>query len=78
MIVSTILLKNSTGKRTGHYVRYEYGEDLFGYLYLDVSRARKHRGKKIRSLIFDNPRDFICTLDRDLYLRENLNYVRSA
>lgn len=76
-IMSQILLKNTTGKRSGFYIRYEYGHDLFGYLYLDVVRSRKHRARRIRSMLFDDPRDFICTLDRELDFRENLNYVQS-
>jgi len=71
----TILLKNTTGSRSGSYLRYEYGEDLFGYIYLDVVRQRKHRFRLVRSLVFKSTRDFICTLDVDLYNKENLNYV---
>ncbi len=76
--MSTILLKNTTGRLRGNYVRYEYGEDLFGYLFLDISRSRKHRARRIRSLLFDNPRDFICVLDQDLDRRENRNYVHAG
>lgn len=75
--MSTILLKNTTGRRSGSYVRYEYGEDLFGYLYLDVSRSRRHRGQRVRSLVFDNPRDFLYILDRDLDRRDALNYIHA-
>lgn len=72
--MSQILLKNSTGKRSGSYIRYEYGQDLFGYMYLDVVRSRAHRANLVRRMLFDNPRDFICTLDDDLYRKETLNY----
>lgn len=56
-------------------MRYEFGQDLFGYLYLDVIRARKHRGKRVRSQLFTSPRDFICTLDIELDARESRNYI---
>lgn len=72
-----ILLKNTTGRRSGTFVRYEYGQDLFGYLYLDVSRARKHRGERVRRQVFTNPRDFICALDIELDARESRNYVHA-
>ncbi len=71
-----ILLKNSTGKLSGYFVRYEYGEDLFGFIYLDVVRGKKHRARKVRSMLFDDAREFIFTLDIDLDRRESLNYVR--
>jgi hypothetical protein len=73
-----ITLRNTTGKRAGARIRYEYGHDLFGYLYLDVVRSRKHRAERLRTMLFDNPRDFICTLDRDLDFREALNYIQHA
>ncbi|MBI3396798.1 MAG: hypothetical protein HY042_13250 [Spirochaetia bacterium] len=73
-----ILLKNTTGRRSGRYVRYEYGEDLFGRYYIDVVRGRKHRARMIRSLLFESPRDFVCALDLELYRNESLDYVHEA
>ena len=71
-----IQLKNDTGDRTGSYVRYEFGEDLFGYYYLDIMRGRLHRAHFLRRCLFHDSREFICTLDRDLDFREALNYYR--
>lgn len=56
-------------------MRYEYGQDLFGYIYLDVVSGKKHRAKRLRSLIFQTQQDFLHTLDIDLYHKENLDYV---
>lgn len=71
----TIVLRNTTGSRSGNIVRYEYGEDLFGYIYLDIVRQKKHSGKLARKMVFSNVREFVCTLDIDLYNKENLNYI---
>ncbi|MBX7059144.1 MAG: hypothetical protein K1X75_13845 [Leptospirales bacterium] len=76
--MSIIHMRNDTGRRCGSFVRYEYGADLFGFFYLDVVQGRKHRVRRVRQLLFDNPRDFICVLDRDLDRRDNLNYVAIA
>jgi len=73
--MSGIILKNRTGHKSGFYLRYEFGEDLFGYLYLDVFRGKKHVAKRIKRETFDNPRDFIIALDLDLERKESLNYV---
>lgn len=75
--MSVIHLKNCTGRRSGSFVRYEYGADLFGYFYLDVVHGRKHCVRRVRQMLFDNPRDFICMLDQDLDRRDNLNYVHA-
>lgn len=74
--MSTIFLKNNTGKMAGRYIRYEFGEDLFGYLYLDVISGRKHRARKNRSFVFDDAREFIYVLDEELFRKECLHYVR--
>ena len=73
--MSTIVLKNTTGKRSGSYVKYEFGEDLFGYFYVDVVRGRKHRAKKLRSMVFSDPATFVRTLDADLARSESFHYV---
>ena len=70
-----IVLKNETGKRRGNYIRYEYGNDLFGYMYLDIIRSRKHRAKFINRHIFTDPKDFILTLDVDMERRDALDYL---
>jgi len=75
--VAEILLTNSTGSRRGNFIQYEYGEDLFGYLYLDIARRKKHRARKLKSMLFQNARDLIVTLDLELYRKENLNYIHA-
>ena len=76
-IMSQIILQNNTGKTSGFFIHYNYGQDLFGYLYLDVVRQKKHRAKLIKRMCFDNPKDFICTLDLDLYRKESRHYERT-
>ena len=71
-----IWLKNSTGRRSGSYVRYEFGEDLFGFLYLRVARGRKHTEALVRDQVFEHQLDFLFTLDDQLDRHETLNYVR--
>ena len=72
-----ILLKNETGRRRGEYLRYEYGKDLFGHFYLDILKSKKHRSHRVQSLLFQDGKDFIQTLDMDLLRREGQNYVLS-
>lgn len=74
--MNTILLKNTTGKRYGRYIRYEFGEDLFGYIFLDVYSGKKHRAKKLRSHLFANARDFLRTLDTDIGKKEDLDFIQ--
>lgn len=71
-----ILLKNTTGKRSGSYIRYEFGEDLFGCLYLQVVRGRKHSERMLRSEVFSDQLEFLFRIDDQLEHHENLNYVR--
>lgn len=73
--MSAIYLKNQTGKRSGKYVRFEYGEDLFGFLFLDVVRGKKHVARRTRTHIFTKVRDFVCFLDMELERNESLNYI---
>ncbi len=69
-----ILLKNEFGRANGNYIGYEYGQDLFGYYYLDIVRSKKHCSEKIESHLFEKPSELICILDDHLYRRERLNY----
>ena len=71
-----ILLKNETGDRSGRYVRYDFGEDLFGYYFIDIVGGRRHRARLLQRHLFASSRDFVCALDRDLDFREGLHYVR--
>lgn len=69
----TIRMVNKTGARIGNYVAYEYGEDLFGYLYLDKIRG-KEKGKLVDRWILKDLGSLIRTLDLELYRRETENY----
>lgn len=73
--MSTIFLKNTTGNRSGNFIRYEYGTDLFGYFFLDVYHGKKHVSKKIRTDVFRDAADFIRTLDFEICRKEDLNYL---
>ena len=57
-------------------MRYEFGEDLFGYYYIDIVRGRKNIAKAVKSIIFENSLEFIFTLDKELDKRDSLNYTR--
>lgn len=74
-MITGIHLRNTTGKRSGSFIRYEYGEDLFGYMYLDVIRGKKHRAAKVWTALFNNKIEFLITLDLELERKENLNYT---
>ncbi len=73
--MSAITLENTTGKRSGRVVCYEYGEDLFGYLFLDIYSGKKHKTRRVNSRLFQRVRDLIIYLDDDLYRKEILNYL---
>lgn len=69
----TIRLVNRTGTKNGRFVAYEYGEDLFGYLYLEKIRG-KERGKLVDRWILKDIASLVRTLDLEIYRRENENY----
>ncbi len=71
-------MKNTTGKRQGRFVRYEYGEDLFGYLFLDVVSGKRDQARRVRTHLFSDVRHLIYTLDVEIDRRENLNYIPLA
>jgi hypothetical protein len=73
----TIRLVNKTGRRDGRFVAYEYGQDLFGFLYIDKIKG-KERGKLVDRWILDDLASLIKTLDLELYRREVENYENSA
>jgi len=73
--MSSILLKNTTGSRRDSYIQYDFGQDLFGYHFLDIGRRQKHRGKILKRMNFRTPREFLLTLDLELYRKESLNYI---
>ncbi|MEM7180248.1 MAG: hypothetical protein AAF518_05015 [Spirochaetota bacterium] len=68
-----IKMINRTGMKQGLYVSYEYGTDLFGYIYLDKIRGRE-RGKVVDSWVLDDLASLIKTLDTEIYRREVENY----
>jgi hypothetical protein len=77
MVPMAIRLENKTGKRYGRFVKYEYGEDLFGYLYLEKIKGKKEsveKGKIVDRWILDDLASLVKTLDLEIYRREVENY----
>lgn len=70
-----MVLKNTTGRRRGQFIYYLYGQDLFGFFYLDVIRAQKHLSAQVKSELFARPQDLICAIDMDLERREQSDYL---
>ncbi len=68
-----IKLVNNTGKKEGRFVTYEYGTDLFGYIYLDKFKG-KERGKLVDRWILNDLGSLVRTLDLEIYRREVENY----
>ena len=52
---------------------YEYGTDLFGYIYLDKFKGRD-RGKLVGRWILKDLGSLVRTLDLEIYRREVENY----
>ncbi|WP_411823959.1 hypothetical protein [Leptospira sp. 'Mane'] len=71
----TIRMINATGKRNGRFVAYEYGEDLFGTLYLDKFSGRE-RGKLIDKWRLNDLGSLVRVLDLEITKREEENYER--
>ncbi|MDF3819857.1 hypothetical protein P3G55_08110 [Leptospira sp. 96542] len=71
----TIRMTNFTGKRNGRFIAYEYGEDLFGYLYLNKFAGRG-KGKLISKWVLDDLGSLIRVLDTEITRREEENYER--
>ena len=77
MVPMAILLENKTGKIYVRFVKYEYGEDLFGYLYLEKIKGKKEsveKGKIVDRWILDDLASLVKTLDLEIYRREVENY----
>ncbi|EQA34957.1 hypothetical protein LEP1GSC047_1311 [Leptospira inadai serovar Lyme str. 10] len=68
-----IRLENRTGRRSGRYVVYEYGTDLFGYVYVDKFRG-KDRGRMVSRWVMNDLGSLVRLLDHELYRRESENY----
>jgi hypothetical protein len=73
--MNVIHLSNTTGKRRGRWIRYEFGEDLFGFYYYDVYSGRSQSSRRLKTRIFADPAAFLCSLDIELYNSENRDYV---
>ncbi|MGV3665961.1 MAG: hypothetical protein ACO1NV_07495 [Leptospira bouyouniensis] len=71
----TIRLENSTGRRSGRFVAYEYGEDLFGTLYLNKFSGRE-KGRLIDKWRLSDLGSLIRVLDTEISRREEENYER--
>lgn len=69
-----IHLANTTGRRAGTFFRYEFGEDLFGGLYLDVIRGASHCASLVRTARFSGKIEFLIALDTELDRKEKQNY----
>ena len=72
-----IRLENKTGRRKGRFVKYEYGTDLFGYVYLDKIKGRE-RGKLVSRWILQDLGTLVRLLDLELYRREVENYEHAG
>lgn len=69
-----IKLVNHTGKREGKFVSYEFGTDLFGYIYLDKFKGTDEKGKLVDRWILNDLGSLVRTLDLEIYRREVENY----
>ena len=77
MVSMAIRLENKTGRRFGRFVKYEYGQDLFGYLYLDKIKGKERsieKGKVVDKWILKDLASLVKTLDLEIYKREVENY----
>ena len=72
-----IRLENTTGKRRGRFVVYEYEQDLFGKIHLTVSSGRSGTVQRVEKHSFDSKIDFLIQLDIKLEIKERYNYRMS-
>ncbi|PJZ67836.1 hypothetical protein EHQ27_06210 [Leptospira wolffii] len=68
-----IRLENRTGNRSGRFVVYEYGTDLFGYVYVDKFRGRD-KGRIVSRWLMQDVGSLVRLLDHEIYRRESENY----
>lgn len=68
-----IRMENQTGIRKGRFVKYEYGMDLFGNIYLDKIKGRE-KGKLVDRWLLQDFGSLFRVLDLELYKREVENY----
>lgn len=77
MVIMVIRMEKEVGKRERRFISYEYGEDLFGYIYLEKIRGKKEepeKGKVVDKWILDDLASLVKMLDLELYKREVENY----
>lgn len=71
-----IRLENYTGMRSGRFVTYEYGTDLFGNIYLEKIKGRE-KGKLVDTWLLKDYGSLFRVLDLEIYRREVENYVNT-
>ena len=64
-------------QKRGRFVAYEYGEDLFGDIYLDKIKG-KERGKLEASWVLPDLGSLVRLLDFEIYKREQESYSSVA
>lgn len=73
-----IRMVNLTGSNYGKEVVYEYGEDLFGYYYLNKIKSVKEKKRIVNRWILKDLAALIRTLDLELYKLEQGNYENTS
>lgn len=72
-----IRMEKKIGINNRRFVSYEYGEDLFGYIYLEKIRGKKEEPEKARIVdkwILEDLASLVKMLDLELYRREVEDY----
>ncbi|MCX7999375.1 MAG: hypothetical protein N3A69_10575 [Leptospiraceae bacterium] len=73
-----VRMVNLTGSQYGREIVYEYGEDLFGYYYLNKIKSVKEKRKIVNRWVMKDLATLIRTLDLELYKLEQNNYENKA
>jgi hypothetical protein len=73
-----IFLKNQTGRSAGKYFCFEYGQDLFGFYFLDIIHGAKHKSQRVKKELFRRPQDLICAMDIEIEVKERYNYLTAC
>ena len=72
-----IRMEKKIGNKGKRFISYEYGEDLFGFLYLEKIKGKKEepeKGKIVDKWILEDLASLVKMLDIELYKREVENY----
>lgn len=75
--IMVIRMEKRIGNNGKRFISYEYGEDLFGYLYLEKIKGKKEepeKGKIVDKWILEDLASLVKMLDLELYRREVENY----